>query len=149
MGSSRLPGVIVAALLAVLGAGTTAFAQRPPEPPYLPAAAGRAPAQDLTLWRNGHWVHGPHDGQAGWWWVVGAGGAAVWYLYSAPVQPYPDPWASPAGATAPPAAGSTSLPSTRSWYYCESSRTYYPYVATCRGGWTPVPVTAGTDPAPR
>lgn len=25
------------------------------------------------------------------------------------------------------------------WYYCQASRTYYPYVKTCPGGWVRVP----------
>jgi hypothetical protein len=31
------------------------------------------------------------------------------------------------------------------WYYCEASRTYYPYVKQCAGGWREVPAT---PPAP-
>jgi hypothetical protein len=32
-----------------------------------------------------------------------------------------------------------------SWYYCDASRTYYPYVKECAGGWREVPAT---PPAP-
>ena len=28
-----------------------------------------------------------------------------------------------------------------SWYYCEQSKAYYPYVKTCPGGWQKVPPT--------
>lgn len=35
------------------------------------------------------------------------------------------------------------------WYYCQNPAGYYPYVATCPGGWTPVPATpAPAAPAP-
>lgn len=34
------------------------------------------------------------------------------------------------------------------WYYCEASRTYYPYVNECPGGWQRV-VPRPTPPAPR
>jgi Family of unknown function (DUF6515) len=44
--------------------------------------------------------------------------------------PPPQPGAAPAGA--PPAVGGT-------WYYCESSRGYYPYVTECGEGWKAVP----------
>jgi len=55
----------------------------------------------------------------------------------------------------PPAAGTyteappaTSAPapspqsSSGSWYYCTSTNSYYPYVATCNEGWKLVPATA-------
>ena len=40
-----------------------------------------------------------------------------------------------AGAAAAPQAGSGT------WYYCESSKTYYPYVSECKEGWKEVPAT--------
>jgi hypothetical protein len=49
----------------------------------------------------------------------------------------PPPSAPPAAAPQPPAG---------SWYYCESSKTYYPYVNQCPEGWKTVPAT---PPAPR
>ena len=47
---------------------------------------------------------------------------------SAPVAP---PQAAPGAA---PSAGAT-------WYYCESSKTYYPYVSECKEGWRAVAAT--------
>jgi len=44
--------------------------------------------EDLGIWRSGRWFHGPHYDRFGWWWVVGG----VWYLYPAPIYPYPDPY---------------------------------------------------------
>jgi len=49
-----------------------------------------------------------------------------------PVATAPPPAAPPTGATA-------SAPGT--WYYCESAKTYYPYVAECKEGWKPVPAS--------
>jgi hypothetical protein len=46
-------------------------------------------------------------------------------------EPLPQPQAP--GAPAQPAAGT--------WYYCESAKGYYPYVATCNEGWRSVPAT--------
>lgn len=39
-----------------------------------------------ALWRGGRWHHGWHAGRQGWWWLV----AGVWYLYSAPIYPFPE-----------------------------------------------------------
>ena len=47
---------------------------------------------------------------------------------AAPAAPAP---AAPA-PTAAPASGGT-------WYYCDSAKAYYPYVAQCKEGWRPVP----------
>ena len=102
---------------------------------------------DIHHWATGHWYHGPHDGRLGWWWVVGATvDTALWYSYAAPVYPYPDPYAPPAVMVeqAPPVAAAPVMqpPATPSnWYYCKGSNQYYPYVATCSGGWMQVPVT--------
>jgi hypothetical protein len=39
-----------------------------------------------------------------------------------------------AGAVSPQTGSAT-------WYYCESSKTYYPYVSECKEGWREVPAT--------
>ena len=45
-----------------------------------------------------------------------------------------------AQASAPqPGVAPQSAPGT--WYYCESAKAYYPYVAECKEGWKPVPAT--------
>lgn len=50
-----------------------------------------------------------------------------------------------APVTAPPQAampGAAAQPSaSATWYYCESSKTYYPYVSQCPEGWRTVPAT--------
>lgn len=104
---------------------------------------------DYGHWRHGHWHHDWHDGQLGWWWVVGS----TWYLYPTPLQPYTDDYVPPVvvqnpspvvvvpqqpAAAAPPSA---PAPTEQYWYYCKPSKTYYPYVRTCPSGWTRVPVT--------
>jgi len=109
--------------------------------------------RDIHVWRGGGWYHGPYMGRVGWWWVVGG----IYYYYPAPIYPYPDPYTPPVVvsgpvATAPPSAPAPmpsmppaptvqaqNLPSV--WYYCEASKTYYPYVSECAAGWKTVPAT--------
>jgi hypothetical protein len=43
--------------------------------------------------------------------------------------------APPPQAAAPAPGGAPS----GTWYYCDSSKTYYPYAAECKEGWRPVP----------
>ncbi len=86
--------------------------------------------RDLHIWRSGHWAHTRHHGRLGWWWVVGG----VWYFYEAPVYPYPNPYVPPVVVTTPPPAQATP----QYWYYCGSSRAYYPYVTACPEGWMQV-----------
>jgi len=114
---------------------------------------------DVVRWRAGRWHHGRHDGRLGWWWVVGG----VWYLYSAPVYPYPDPYqpsvvmveqpapvvAAPVYAPPPapvyapqpaPVVAPAPAPA-QYWYYCEKPAGYYPYVPQCPSAWQKVPAT--------
>jgi hypothetical protein len=75
-------------------------------------------------------------------------GVGVPFFY--PVAPLPYYYYPPVVAvpTAPvsyaeqgqPSAGS-GQPS-GSWYYCDASRSYYPYVKQCPGGWREVPAQA-------
>jgi hypothetical protein len=81
------------------------------------------------------------------------GGGGYYYPWG-PVPyyyPYPPPVAVPVPAApqeyveqgqpdaAPAQQGGT-------WYYCDASKTYYPYVTSCASGWRPVP--AQQSPAP-
>lgn len=94
--------------------------------------------------RDGHWFHGDHDGRIGWWWITGPN---VWYWYPRPIYPYGYPYPpyydydypNPPIVIAPPAQGAP--PEQSYWYYCDSSKAYYPYVRTCPGGWRKVPAT--------
>ena len=66
------------------------------------------------------------------------------YYYSPPViiERAPQVYIEQAPAMPPPPAQSNY------WYYCEASRTYYPYVNECPGGWQRV-VPQPSAPAPR
>jgi hypothetical protein len=133
-----------------LGTAGTALADRHGPPPRWHGDIGRFQQHDWPLWRSGRWVHGPHDGRIGWWWVVGTGVTAYWYFYPAPVYPYPNPWEPPpVTIVSPPPGVVVPPPPTQYWYYCQASKSYYPYVATCPGGWVQVPATpSGEAPVP-
>ncbi len=118
---------------------------------------------DMGHWRGGAWKHGHHNGRLGWWWVVGG----AWYFYPQPIYPYPNPYvpsvvvapqpvvvapqvysAPQAAPVAPPEAVAPTISAAPAdpqyWYYCDASKTYYPYVATCDAGWRAVPATPPT-----
>jgi hypothetical protein len=77
---------------------------------------------------GGHWYHGWHGGQYGWW-LVGPG--LGWTYYSNPwwgYYPYDDynynqPYVS------------------QPWYYCSDPAGYYPYVPQCNTAWQTVPAS--------
>jgi hypothetical protein len=109
---------------------------------------------EMRLWRGGRWLHARHDGRLGYWWIVGG----VWYFYPQPVYPYPDPYMPPVVleqqppvVVAPqppvvvqqqaPVVTAPQAPQAQNWYYCEDSKTYYPYVNNCASGWKQVPAT--------
>jgi len=92
--------------------------------------------------------HGGHYGHGGWGWGGFALGAALTWpyyygaSYYAPYYANPTyvvaPYAAPTNLVSQPAA--TPAPSSSSsWYYCNSSQAYYPYVKTCKEGWQAVP----------
>lgn len=93
----------------------------------------------LYVWRSGRWHHGDHDGRFGWWWIA----AGTWYFYPGPIYPYPDPYLPPVivAPQAPESAAPNVQPPAQSWYYCEASKSYYPYVSNCPAGWKTVPAT--------
>ena len=101
--------------------------------------------RDIYMWRGGMWFHGPYLGRVGWWWIVGG----VYYYYPAPIYPYPDPYVpggvvmAPAPAPVPvmpaPAAPLQAQDLPPVWYYCDASKSYYPYVSECPTGWRTVP----------
>ena len=101
----------------------------------------------LPVWRTGTWHHSLHEGRLGWWWVV----AGTWYFYPLPVYPYPDPYVPPfvvVQPSTPPAPETPSPPpQAQYWYYCEASKSYYPYVSSCPAGWKEVPATPTDAPA--
>jgi len=101
----------------------------------------------LPVWRGGNWYHGPHAGRTGWWWIA----AGSWYFYPQPVYPYPDPYIPPVVVvqSAPSSSQTTTAavpPPAQNWYYCEASKSYYPYVSSCPAGWKTVPSTPTDTP---
>ena len=138
---SKLAWCTLAMVLAasVLSPQANAQRERRPGAAHWRGDITRFHEHDWPLWRGGHWAHSRHDGRFGWWWV--AGGA--WYLYPAPVYPYPNPWEPPQVMLAPPADGAVSVPPIRYWYYCEALRMYYPYAATCPSQWKQLPAAPG------
>ena len=66
-----------------------------------------------------------------------------YYYYYPPYYPYPSAAVTvPAAPTTYIEKGETQAPAPGYWYYCAGSKTYYPYVKECAGGWqrvTPQP----------
>jgi hypothetical protein len=64
------------------------------------------------------------------------------YAYPGPAYAYPGPAAAPSAAYVeqgfPQAAPAPAQPQ-GDWYYCADSKSYYPYVRECPGGWQRVP----------
>lgn len=101
---------------------------------------------DLDIWRGGRWYHGYHDGRNAWWWFAGG----VWYAYSSPIYPYPDPYQPPVVMVQTPQppvyveqapTPVQTAPQTQFWYYCANPSGYYPYVPNCSVDWQKVPAT--------
>lgn len=51
------------------------------------------------------------------------------------------------GQAAPAPAQAAAQPDNGTWYYCDDSRTYYPYVKSCSSGWRPVPAQQSSAPS--
>jgi len=88
-------------------------------------------------WHGGGHVHvGVVVGGGGWWgpWGYPYYGYSPYY-YGYPPYYYP-PVAAPAQYVEQAGAVSQEAPAQQgSWYYCAESKTYYPYVKECPGGW--------------
>ena len=150
----------VASVMMVLG--QPAWAKpRPSSPHPNPGPARPSPwggdiqrfhDRDFDYWKQGRWFHGPHEGRDGWWWIVGG----LWYFYSTPVYPYPDPF-TPSTViieTAP----AVPVPAGPQYWYCSDPIGYYPYVPRCYAEWqriggpsaivvAPAPTQAPTSPS--
>jgi len=111
------------------------------EAPVYHGDISRFHEHDWAVWHEGRWYHGDHSGRLGWWWVAGG----LWYFYPYPVYPYPDPYLPPDL----PVPAVPLPPTPTAWYYCNSARSYYPYVTACPEGWQAVaPSLAAPPPAP-
>lgn len=144
--ASRTIGALLCAAAVALGPVTAdADHQRGRGAHRLPRWSGDIHAfreHDFGHWRAGHWYHGAHNGRLGWWWVLP--GLELWYMYTAPIYPYPDPYLPPVviqqvPAPTPAPAPSAPPPPAQYWYYCEPAKGYYPYVSTCPEAWKRVP----------
>ena len=73
-----------------------------------------------------------------------------WGPYWGPAYYYPPPYYYyPPRPAEPPVYVERIDPGEQgSWYYCEGSGAYYPYVKECAAGWKRVPATPPTPPAP-
>ena len=92
---------------------------------------------------------GWHGGGPGWWGVgLGLGlGWDAWYFgnpyFGYPYPGYYYPYVPPTVVVAPTTQPEApqNPPPVANWYYCESSKTYYPYVRQCAEAWQVVPAT--------
>jgi hypothetical protein len=62
------------------------------------------------------------------------------YLYSYP-SPYASTYVPPTATLPPPPQASPAEAAANVWYFCPSSKGYYPYVTTCSVAWKQVPTT--------
>jgi hypothetical protein len=128
---------LLLSMAAALALSASAFAQRD-HAGVRPHARG-----DISRFHQSdrNWTHVRHGG----WRVTGG----IWlgyplvypYPYAYPYTysyPYPSSYAwGPPVESAVPAVP----PPAQYWYFCEALNTYYPYVASCPGGWRAVPAT--------
>lgn len=121
--SGILAGLMLAASLPALA-----------EPPGMPRHYRPHHDERPVYGRPGHYHHNHRpSSSAPFWGVVGAG-LALGAIALAVDTPRPPPVVvAPAVAVPPPP------PPVRMWYFCESARAYYPYVAYCPEGWRAVP----------
>jgi len=82
--------------------------------------------------------HGGGWGWGGWLFPALVGGAIVYDLAQPQTVVQPQTvYVQPAPVYAPPVATSSAP----YWYFCAGANAYYPYVASCPGGWQAVPAT--------
>lgn len=93
---------------------------------------------------DGHGRHhrGEYRGGWGWqgdWFFPALIGGAIIYDLTQPRTEYVQPEPIYMPSLAPITAAS--------WYFCPAANGYYPYVASCPGGWQTVPATPPASPA--
>jgi hypothetical protein len=109
--------------------------------------------------RSGHaggYVHGGGYGHGWGWgggprWGISIGLPLYWpgyyggyypypaYGYPGPAYAYPGPAVAPSAGYIEQGAPQAAPQSQGDWYYCADSKSYYPYVRECSGGWQRVP----------
>jgi hypothetical protein len=114
---------------------------RPPAGIILPVL----PPAYSTVWIGGAPYYYANDV----YYAQAPGGYAVATLPPGAV-PVPGPVVQPQAPVAPPpqagaAPNGPGQTAPGTWYYCESAKSYYPYVSTCNEGWRSVPAS----PPPR
>ncbi len=109
-----------------------------------------ADAQTRGHYGGGHGGYSHYRGGYGWWGLglglgLGVAYLANPYLY-APYPGYYYPYGQPTVIVDPGvapqanvAAAPSAAPAAANWYYCDSARAYYPYVAQCAEPWRMVP----------
>lgn len=149
---SRLALLVLALAALTLSPSADAQRDRRGGAPHFRGDGPRLQQHDGRSWRGGHWGGHRHGSRLSW--SIGIGGLlypysyaypypySYPYSYGYPLYPYSYSWQPPL-ALATPQVG----PPAQYWYYCDASGTYYPYVATCPGGWREVPATP-SDAAP-
>jgi hypothetical protein len=70
--------------------------------------------------------------------AVAAPPEATTYTEAPAGSPAPQAPQTPPVPSAPPAASAAPQAGNGLWYYCDSSRAYYPYVSECKEAWRPV-----------
>lgn len=98
-------------------------------------------------WRGGVFIGvGPYWGYPGWGYPYWAYPPPYYYyppptvvVEQPPVYVERQPTAPEAAPAPPPAPPAPPAASTAYWYYCQSSRAYYPNVPTCSEEWVKVP----------
>jgi len=85
-----------------------------------------------------HWYHGPRSGP-----VAVAPAPAMIAPQPARVAPAPT-----VPSPSPAVAQSTPPDAPQMWYYCDSAKSYHPYVPTCPSGWRAVPAVPNGAPRP-
>jgi len=110
-----------------------------------------AQAQRHGGWHGGPGLWGLGLGLGLGWEIANAGNYYPYGYYGYPAYPvypayaYPYPYVAaapvpyPVPAPAPAPAAPQYQPQAANWYYCDSAKGYYPYVAQCAEGWRAVP----------
>jgi hypothetical protein len=129
---------------------------------YAPAAGGYAvvrppvgvivpvlPPAYTTVWVAGapyYYANDIYYAAAPGGYAVAAPPVGTAYTEAPPAPQSPPVMQAPPAPQAGPPAGAPSQTAGGTWYYCDSARAYYPYVAECKEPWRPVPAT---PPQPR